>query len=129
MKELTIVCDNTVGTLAKVAEELGARGVNIEAISAYGVGDKAIFRVITADVKTAKDALSRLDVNIREADTIIYEMINRPGELGKITRKLANNRINLESIYIVGKSGDKTEVAIQPSDPKDIEKIKEILRI
>ena len=65
-------------------------------------------------------------MEVKEADTIIYKMINRPGELGKITRKLANRGVNLESLYIVSRKQDFTEVAIRPQD-KDMAKAKDAL--
>ncbi|MBD3210472.1 ACT domain-containing protein [Candidatus Micrarchaeota archaeon] len=129
MKEIIVVADNETGSLAAVSEALGAVGVNIEAVSAYGLDGKAIFRIITNDVKTAIKALSRLpNVEIREADTIVYKMINRPGELAKITRKLANRGVNLESLYIVSRKQDVTEVAIRPAE-SDMEKAREVLGI
>jgi hypothetical protein len=129
MKEITIIAGNDVGSLAAVAETLGSVGVNIEAISAYGLDGKAIFRLITSDVSTTLKALSRLPgVSVKESDTLVYRMINRPGELGKIARKLANRNINLESLYIVSRKQDFTEVAIRPSE-KDFEKTKEVLGI
>ncbi len=129
MKEITIIAGNDVGSLAQVAETLGSVGVNIEAISAYGLDGKAVFRVITSDVTTAIKALSRLpNVQVKEADTIIYKMINRPGELGKIARKLANKGINLESLYIVSRKQDFTEVAIRPQE-QDFGKAREVLGI
>jgi hypothetical protein len=129
MKEITVVAGNETGSLATVAEALGSIGVNIEAISAYGVDNKAIFRIITADSATAVKALSRLPgVKIREADTIVYRMINRPGELGKVTRKLANRGINLESLYIVSRKQDFTEVAIRPAE-KDMARAMEALGV
>jgi len=129
MKEITVVAANDVGSLAQVAETLGSVGVNIEAISAYGQDGKAVFRIITSDVATATKALSRLTgVDVREADAIIYKMMNRPGELGKITRKLANKSVNLESLYIVSRKQDFTEVAIRPV-LRDFEKAREVLRI
>mgnify|MGYP001163232171 CR=1 FL=1 len=129
MKEVTIIASNDVGSLAAVAEALGSVGVNIEAISAYGLDGKAVFRVITNDVTTAVKALSKLqNVQIREAETIIYKMMNRPGELGKITRKLANRGINLESLYIVSRKPDFTEVALRPAE-KDLAKTREVLGI
>ena len=128
MKEITVVANNNVGSLADVAEMLGSVGVNIEAISAYGAKDSAVFRVLTNDVATAIKALSKLpQFKISEADTIIYQMINRPGELGKITRKLANKGISLESVYIVSKKHDYTEVAICPAKA-DVEKARELLK-
>lgn len=127
MKEVMIVANNDVGSLASVAEALGSVGVNIEAISAYGLDGKAIFRIITNDVTTAVKAVSKLsNVQITEADTIIYKMINRPGELGKITRKLANRGISLESLYIVSRKQDFTEVALRPAQ-KDLEKARDAL--
>lgn len=127
MKEILVIADNDVGSLAAVAETLGGVGVNIEAVSAYGIDGKAIFRFITNDVSTTMKALSKLpDVQVKEADTIIYKMMNRPGELGKITRKLANKGVNLESLYIVSRKQDFTEVAIRPAD-KDLDKARDAL--
>ena len=129
MKEITVIAGNEIGSLAAVAEALGSTGVNIEAISAYGLDGKAIFRVITNDATTAVKALSKLpNVQVREAETIVYKMMNRPGELGKITRKLANRGVNLESLYIVSRKQDFTEVAIRPVE-KDMSKAMEVLGV
>lgn len=129
MKEITVVANDDVGMLAAVAETLGSVGVNIEAISAYGSEGKAVFRIITNDVTTTLRALSKLPgIKVMESDTLVYRMINRPGELGKITRKLANQGISLESLYIVSRKQDFTEVAIKTAK-EDIGKTKEILGI
>jgi len=129
MKEIIVTTKNAVGSLASVAEALGGVGVNIEAISCYGFAEKAIFRVITGDVTTALKALSRIpDVKVEESDTLIVKMINRPGELGKMARKLANQGVNLESLYIVSKKTDYTEVAFKPAKA-DYEKAKGVLGI
>lgn len=127
MKEITIIASNNVGSLAVVAEALGSVGVNIEAIAAYGSESSAVFRVLTNDVATAIKALRKFpQFRLSEAETIVYRMINRPGELGKITRKLANRGISLESVYIVSKQQEYTEVAICPS-AKDVSKAREVL--
>jgi len=129
MKEVIVVAKNDIGSLAAVAEALGSVGVNIEAISAYGVDNKAYFRIITNDVTTSLKVLSKLsDVRITESETIIYKMMNRPGELGKITRKLANKGISLESLYIVSRKQDFTEVALRPAE-KDFARTREALGI
>jgi hypothetical protein len=118
MKEITIVAKNEVGSLAQVAEALGNVGVNIEAISAYGKDNNAVFRVITNDATTAIKSLSKVPsvVKSSEADVVLVNLINRPGELAKITRKLANRGVNLESLYIVSKKQDYTEVAVKPEE-------------
>ncbi len=117
MKEITVVVENRIGTLASIAEAIGGAGVNIEAIAAYGQGNNAVFRLVTKDPTSAKRALERLTgvQNITVADILVVKMANRPGELGKITRKLANRKVDLESVYILGKTDHAfTDVAIKP---------------
>jgi len=127
MKEITIRAENKVGALADVAELLGGLGVNIEAISAYSAEDAAIFRILTNDSTTAMKHLSKLPgLRLSEADIIVVDMQNRPGELGKITRKLSNKGVNLESVYIVGKLSDITHVAIKPAQ-ESFQKAKDAL--
>ncbi|MEM2948973.1 MAG: ACT domain-containing protein [Candidatus Bilamarchaeaceae archaeon] len=130
MKEITIVAKNEVGALAQVAEALGNVGVNIEAISAYGKDNTAIFRIITTDSLTALKAIGKLPavIHASEAEVIVVKLINRPGELGKITRKLANRGVNLESLYIVSRKHDFTEVAIKPEN-QHFETAKEVLGV
>lgn len=117
MKEITVVVENKIGTLANIAEALGGAGVNIEAIAAYGQGINAVFRIVTKDPTSAKKVLDRLP-GIQQStvsDILVVKMPNRPGELGKITRKLANRKVDLESVYILSKiNHDFTEVAIKP---------------
>lgn len=127
MKEITVISKNEVGTLATISEVLGGVGVNIEAISAYEKDNTAVFRIVTNDVTSALKSLSRIPgINVKESDIVILKMINRPGELGKITRKLSNRGINIESLYIVSRRNDFTEVAIKPAQ-NDFEKTKQTL--
>lgn len=129
MKEVTVISPNKVGALAALSESLGSVGVNIEAISAYEKDDRAVFRILTNDVTTALKAISKLsDFRATEGEVIVLSLSNRPGELGKLTRKLSNRNISIESLYIVSKKNDLTEVAIKPIK-EDFEKTKEILGV
>ncbi len=129
MKEITIRAENRVGVLADVAELLGGLGVNIEAVSAHGEGDAAVIRILTNDSTTAMKHLAKLPgVRSKESDILVIDMPNRAGELGKITRKLANKGVDLESVYIAGKLSDITHVAIKPASGS-FEKAKEVLGI
>jgi len=130
MKELSVIAENRIGTLANITEALGGVGINIDAISAYEHGGKAIFRVITSDSMSARKALERVhgvsDLSI--SDVITVKLENRPGELGKLTRKMANRGVDLETIYIIGKGGEYTEVAIKAVEAHT-NKVKELLGV
>jgi len=130
MKELSIITDNRIGTLANVAEALGGVGINIEAIAAYEQGGKAIFRVLTNDATSARKSLEKTPgiTGVVVSDVIVLKLDNRPGELGKLTRKMANRGIDLESLYIVSRMGDYTEIAVKPIEEHS-EKVKGLLGV
>ncbi len=130
MKELSIVTDNRIGTLANVAEALGGVGINIEAVAAYEQGGRAVFRILTNDATSARNALDKTQgvKGIVVSDVIVTKMINRPGELGKLTRKMANRGIDLESVYIVNKKEDYIEVAVKPIE-EHLDKVRELLKV
>lgn len=129
MKEIVVHSENKIGALASVAELLGSYGVNIEAISAYGDGDSATFRIVTEDSNTASKHLSRLPgMKITDGDVLLISLENRPGELGKIARKLANKNVNLEVLYLISTTDGITKLAIRPTKD-DLEKAKEALGI
>ncbi|MBD3390085.1 ACT domain-containing protein [Candidatus Micrarchaeota archaeon] len=130
MKELSIITDNRIGTLANVAEALGGVGINIEAIAAYEQGGRAVFRILTRDAISARKALEKAPgvKGIIVSDVVVTKMSNRPGELGKLTRKMANRGIDLESVYIVSKKDDYTEVAVKPVE-EHLPKVESLLNI
>lgn len=115
MKQLTILTENRVGALADVCTELANSGVNIRAVNAQGQGDYGVIRLVTEDEVTSKKALEKLGFRVSVSDIIVITMPDRPGELAKIARKLSNAGVDVECVYILGKEGDKVQVAIKPS--------------
>lgn len=116
MQEITVTSENKVGALAALCELLGGNGINIEAITAYGIGDKAVFRVVTDDVESAKSALSKTGMKVTVGDVLVVKLDDVPGALGKLTRKLTRKGVDMESVYILARSKGITEVAIKAGD-------------
>lgn len=111
LKEFDVYVQNKPGMLAKVCELLGNHGVNIKAIASERGNDRPIIKVVTDDETTTKSALTRSGIQFDLRDVIAVKMPDRPGELGKIARKLARAMVNVDSIYILGKEGGMTDIA------------------
>jgi hypothetical protein len=90
---------------------LGNHGVNIKAIASERGNARPMIRIVTDDETTAKSALARSGISYDLKDVLAVKMIDRPGELGKIARKLAKAMVNVDSIYILGKEGSTTDIA------------------
>lgn len=117
MQEITIITENRVGALAEICELLGKSGVNIESISAHGLGESGLIRVVTGDAATAAKALSsKKRISYKSGDILIVKVNDQPGELGKIARRLARAEVDIESMYLLSKSRGVMEVAIKTGD-------------
>lgn len=125
MKEFDVYIQDKPGELAKVAEILGRNGVNIKAISSERSRNEPMVRIVTDDEATAAAALTRATIRFERRDVLSVRMLDRPGELGKIARKLARAMVNVNSIYILGKDAGMTEIAVTVDD---LEKARNALR-
>jgi hypothetical protein len=112
MKEFKIFVEHKPGELAKVTEALANRAVNIKAIASEADGSKASLRVVTNDVNTTIAALKEAGSSYEQNDLLTLTLLDRPGELSKVAKKLGKAKINIESIYILGQKDGKTDVAL-----------------
>lgn len=111
LKEFDVYVQNKPGELARVCETLGNHGVNIKAIASERAHDRPMIKIVTDDEVSAKSALARSGISYDLRDVVSVKMADRPGELGKISRKLARAMVNVDSIYILGKDGPNTDIA------------------
>ena len=102
--------------LARVTEALAKAAVNIRAIASESKHDSTYLRVVTSDVQTTEKALSTAGLKYEPNDIVNLELIDRPGELAKVARRLARASINVQSIYILGSKNGRTEIALVVDD-------------
>ncbi len=117
LKELRITMADRPGAIAKLAETLGKAGVNIESLSAQTAGGNGDIRILVADPAAARTALEAAGITCGgEREMAFVELEDRPGTLAAAARKLADAGVNIDAIYMAGKSGGKVQVAIGSSD-------------
>src|SRR6266511_4706471 len=113
LKELRVTMADRPGSLAKVAEALGKAGVNIEAISAATAGGSGDIRILVADTAAARKALEGAGVTVAEEREMTFvDLEDKPGSLAGTARKLADQNINIDAVYVVGGTGGKKQLAI-----------------
>jgi hypothetical protein len=116
MKQFDIYTYDLQKGLAIVTEILARNAVNIKAISTEDSHEHVLIRVVTDDEKTTKKSLDKERVNYKEKEILGIELTDRPGELAKLTKKLSQANVKIESIYILGKDKGKTEIALGVSE-------------
>lgn len=98
-KELVVGADNKVGMLAEVSGFIAETGVNITAISAYAMGEKAIFRIVTSDNDKAENVLVQKGFKVDENEIVAVNLPDKVGQAKEIADKIKNAGINLDYIY------------------------------
>src|SRR5207302_2312889 len=92
--QLVIRGEHKPGTLAQICSELAKVAVNITAIMAANTEEHGI-RLVAAPHAAAKKVLDGLRISYTEDPAIAVRLGDRPGALGRVTRKLADAGINV----------------------------------
>jgi hypothetical protein len=123
MKELVVDVKNQPGELNKVSVALGGAGVNIMAIALFTIGGTGRIHFVVSDNAKGKKELERLNYQVTEGDVIVLELKHSPGELGRVTKMLADAGINIELLYGSGSTYPSAQLVIGVSDLKKAEKV------
>lgn len=118
IKQLSFTMPNRVGLLSEVSTVIAGAKVNINAICAYEMEDKAYFMLTTDNNAKAKKALIPLGVEVKEEDIIAVEMPNKVGELEKVAKKIANAKIDINYMYGTTGAGKSSICLFKTADDK-----------
>lgn len=101
MKDLTIALENRPGALAEMGEALGRAGVSIEGGGAWIVDGRGVAHFLFADGAAARKALEAAGIRVlQERDVIVLRLKqDESGQLGKLTRRMAEAGVNIEVLY------------------------------
>jgi hypothetical protein len=101
MKDLTISLDDRPGALAELGEALERAGVSIEGGGVFVSHGRGLAHFLFSDGNAARRALEKAGIEVlAERDVLIQRLDQaRPGQLGKITRRMAEAGVNIEVMY------------------------------
>ena len=74
-------------------------------------------RLVVNNLATARNVLETLGLKFTEDDVLAVQVSDRPGALGKLTRKLADNEVDVRYAYAtIQKGTGKATVILAVSD-------------
>lgn len=125
MRDCSIQLTNHPGDLARVAQALARRGVNIKALAGLSMDGRAIVRILPDDIVVARSAFEAANIRFTEGEVHSVLLENKAGMVATVTSRLGEAGINLEAIYVTGITDDLVELAIVSDNPKKTKKILE----
>ncbi|HXY34233.1 MAG TPA: hypothetical protein VEI07_08400 [Planctomycetaceae bacterium] len=125
MRDLVVHATHHPGELARIANALSLKGVNIKSVAALAIGNQGMVRIIPDDIEAARSALTDANIRFEEKELVTVLLENKAGELTGIAAKLADAGLNLDAAYVVGLGGDMVELALVVNDVKKAKKLLE----
>lgn len=101
MVDLTIALDNRPGALAEMGEALGRAGVSVEGGGAWVVDGKGVAHFLFEDGVAARKALEAGGIRVLAEREVLVQRLKQavPGQLGMLTRRMAEADVNIEVLY------------------------------
>ena len=119
VKQLTVQVKNERGALAALCSELAKMAVNITGIQVPEQPGQASIRLLASPVDAAKKTLEGMGYAFQEETVLMVHLADRPGALGKITRKLAEKGIDILYAYgTIERGSERAMVVMGVSDPQ-----------
>ena len=102
MKDLTVILVNKPGTLADAFEALGKAGINAAGTCGLPAGGEGVLHILVEDPAAARRALEGVGLSVREERdvVIIGPLPSQPGTGGAVLRRIANQGVNVDLLYI-----------------------------
>ncbi len=111
-KQFDVYVQDRPGEVSRVVEALAHNAVNIRGIATDTGAGRPRVHIITDDDNSARSALKGAQLEFEEQEVIVVSMADKPGELAKITRKLARGGVNINSLFMLGPMTPLEEVAM-----------------
>jgi hypothetical protein len=101
MQDLTIALEHCPGALADMGDALGRVGVSIEGGGAFAVNGEGVAHFLFHDGAAARRALEAAGIRVVHQREVLIQRLRQdePGQLGKLTRCMAEAGVNIEVLY------------------------------
>jgi hypothetical protein len=116
-KQLSVMVENKRGALAELCSKLAEKAVNIVGLMVPDQSGVAPIRLVVNSGEAAKKVLEAMGLKFTEEDVLAVQVSDRPGALGKLTRKLADHGMDVKYAYAtIHKGAGKAMVILGVSD-------------
>lgn len=125
MKTLSIVQEDHPGLLAEVATLLEREGIAVLDFAGQTVGDTAVLSLTAERYKEVFRLLNDAGYRVIANEHLLVRLEKHPGALAELSRRLAEQNINVRGMHIVNKDETAAIVALETLDH---EKAREVLK-
>src|SRR5580700_6836025 len=101
MHDVAIRLEDRPGALAAMGAALGRAGVSIEGGGAFAIDGVGVAHFLFEDGHAARRTLEAAGITVSEVSEVLIQKLNQDeaGQLGKLTRRMADAGVNIRTLY------------------------------
>lgn len=115
---VTVAVENKPGALANICNLLAKENVNIEAFNSEGNGELGFIRLVTNNPDKCTQTLKKGGFAVTTTETFEVSLANRPGELARLCKQLAERNVNIESAFGTAPSTGEGRIVFRVNNPE-----------
>jgi hypothetical protein len=128
VKALNIIHEDHPGLLAEVTAVLEREGIAVQDFAGISVGDTAVISLMVERYKEVFRLLSDAGYRVVASEHLLVRLEKHPGALAELSRRLADENVNVRGMHIVNKDDKAGIVALETIDHEKARKVlKDIL--
>ena len=108
--------ENKPGTLTRLCETLRSAEVNIDALFVSNEAEVAWVNLVLSPIEAAEQTLADAGYKYFADKVLSLRVENRPGEIERIARRLADAGVNINYIYGSATAGSPSTVVLSVDD-------------
>jgi len=116
VRQYTVFLPNVPGALSRFIELFANEGINIIGIASEIRDDSGVVRITVETEKKISYILTSAGFTTVESTVISVELSDKPGELLRLTKILAENGINITTVYGTTLGGKSARILINVSN-------------
>jgi hypothetical protein len=102
--------------LGEITSALGAKDINVRAVHAFAEGGRGVVCVVVDKLSAANKVLAARGLQPVEEEVLEVQLINKPGALGEVAKKLGDAGVNIRYVFVAAGGGRRTTVYLAVSD-------------
>ena len=117
MNAFIVDLENKPAELAKVAEAIAEKGIDITGFSGSTVGDSGTVALVTDNEDATRRVLTDGGWKFRTIELVEASLPDKPGMLAEAARRLAKAGVNIEAAFPAGMSGSSVQIVFATDNP------------
>lgn len=116
--QYNVLIKNEPGELHKVAQILAKSGITLNALNSPSVNNVGVVQFMSETGNVVRKSLEQAGYEVMENTCFFVDIPNRPEELTRLTKVLADEDVNIQNIYGTANHGETWKLCFSVDKPE-----------